>query len=46
VAEHVLRKVDYQGKNKPVIGKPDTNLIGPPSTLSEHYLDISFPVPV
>jgi polyphosphate kinase len=41
--KHVLRKFDYAGKDEAVIGKPDENLIGPPSVLSEHNPDISFP---
>jgi len=41
--KHVLRKFDYDGKNDEVIGEPDKTLIGPPSVLSEHNPDISFP---
>ncbi len=41
--KHVLRKFDYDGKDAEVIGEPDTTLIGPPSVLSEHNPDISFP---
>jgi polyphosphate kinase 2 len=41
--KHVLRKYDYDGKNEEVIGAPDTNLIGPPSVLSEHNPGLSFP---
>jgi hypothetical protein len=41
--KHVLRKYDYEGKNEEVIGAPDTNLIGPPSVLSEHNPGLSFP---
>jgi polyphosphate kinase len=40
---YVLRKFNYDGKNEAVIGEPDENLIGPPSVLSEHNPDISFP---
>jgi polyphosphate kinase len=41
--KYVLAKFDYDGKNKAVIGDPDQELIGPPSVLSEHNPDISFP---
>ena len=41
--KHVLRKFDYDGKNEEAIGEPDTLLIGPPSVLSEHNPDLSFP---
>jgi polyphosphate kinase len=41
--KHVLRKFDYDGKDEQAIGKPDTTLIGPPSALSEHNPDPSFP---
>jgi polyphosphate kinase 2 len=34
--KHVLAKVDYEGKNDEVIGKPDRVIIGPPAVLSEH----------
>jgi hypothetical protein len=39
----VLRKFDYEGRNDQVIGAPDETLIGPPSVLSEHNPDLSFP---
>jgi polyphosphate kinase len=41
--KHVLRKFDYEGKDESVIGEPDKALIGPPSVLSEHNPDLSFP---
>jgi polyphosphate kinase len=41
--KHVLSKYDYEGKDEKVIGEPDTLLIGPPSVLSEHNPDLSFP---
>jgi polyphosphate kinase len=41
--KHVLRKFDYEGKNEQAIGEPDTNIIGPPSALSENNPDIVFP---
>ncbi len=41
--KHVLRKFDYDGKDEEVIGEPDTLLIGPPSVLSEHNPELSFP---
>ena len=41
--KHVLAKFDYDGKNEEVIGEPDKALIGPPSELSEHNPDNSFP---
>jgi polyphosphate kinase len=41
--KHILRKFDYYGRNEDVIGEPDKALIGPPSELSEHNPDISFP---
>jgi polyphosphate kinase 2 len=41
--KHVLREFDYDGKNDEAIGEPDKNLIGPPSALSEHNPDMSFP---
>jgi polyphosphate kinase 2 len=34
--KHVLSKFDYAGKDEELIGKPDRNIIGPPSELSEH----------
>jgi polyphosphate kinase 2 len=39
---HVLAKFDYEGKDEAVIGEPDTNIIGPPSVLSEHNPDRMF----
>ncbi|MBV9092798.1 MAG: polyphosphate kinase 2 [Streptosporangiaceae bacterium] len=41
--KHVLCKFDYEGKDEEVIGKPDRNLIGPPSELSEHNPDRAYP---
>jgi polyphosphate kinase len=41
--KHVLRKFDYEGKDESAIGEPDKALIGPPSVLSEHNPDLSFP---
>jgi polyphosphate kinase len=41
--KHVLRKFDYDGKDEDVVGEPDKTIIGPPSELSEHNTDISFP---
>jgi polyphosphate kinase len=41
--KHVLRKFDYTGKDEAAIGEPDKAIIGPPSALSEHNPDISFP---
>jgi polyphosphate kinase len=41
--KHVLRKFDYDGKNEQAIGEPDKALIGPPSVLSEHNPNPSFP---
>jgi len=41
--KHVLRKFDYDGKDEEVLAKPDKTIIGPPSELSEHNPDISFP---
>jgi polyphosphate kinase len=41
--KHVLRKFPYTGKDEEAIGEPDKALIGPPSALSEHNPDISFP---
>ena len=41
--KNVLRKFDYDGKDEEVIGEPDTLLIGPPSVLSEHNPELSFP---
>ena len=34
--KHVLSQFDYEGRDDSVLGKPDRNLIGPPSVLSEH----------
>jgi len=39
----VLRKFDYDGKDEEVVADPDKAIIGPPSELSEHNPDISFP---
>jgi polyphosphate kinase len=41
--KHMLRKFDYDGKDKEAIGEPDKALIGPPSVLSEHNPGRSFP---
>ena len=41
--KHVLSKFNYEGKDEDVIGAPDKSIIGPPSELSEHNLDRSFP---
>ena len=41
--KHVLRQFDYDGKDQQAIGEPDKALIGPPSMLSEHNPDASFP---
>jgi len=41
--KHVLRKFDYDGKDEEVVADPDKAIIGPPSELSEHNPDISFP---
>jgi polyphosphate kinase 2 len=41
--KHVLRKFDYAERDDDVIGEPDKSIIGPPSVLSEHNPDISFP---
>jgi polyphosphate kinase len=41
--KHILLKFDYEGKDEEVIGKPDRNLIGPPSVLSEHNPDLVYP---
>ena len=40
---HVLAKVDYDGKDEAVIGKPDRAIIGPPSVLSEHDPGRAYP---
>src|ERR1700734_4000454 len=40
---HVLAKIDYEGKDRDVIGQPDQNIIGPPSVLSEHNPDRAYP---
>jgi hypothetical protein len=40
---HVLSKIDYDGKDEEVIGKPDRAIIGPPSVLSEHNPDRAYP---
>jgi polyphosphate kinase 2 (PPK2 family) len=41
--KHVLRKFDYAGRDDEAVGQPDKTLIGPPSELSEHNPDLSFP---
>jgi polyphosphate kinase 2 (PPK2 family) len=41
--KHVLAKIDYEGKDEDVIGKPDQAIIGPPSVLSEHNPDGAYP---
>ena len=41
--KHVLAKFDYDGKEEKVIGDADTAIIGPPSVLSEHNPDRSYP---
>jgi hypothetical protein len=41
--KHVLAKLDYEGKDEEVIGKPDRAIIGPPSVLSEHNPDRRYP---
>jgi hypothetical protein len=41
--KHVLRQFDYDGKDEQAIGEADKALIGPPSLLSEHNPDGSFP---
>ena len=41
--KHVLAKIDYEGKDEDVIGKPDQAIIGPPSVLSEHNPDRAYP---
>jgi polyphosphate kinase len=41
--KHVLAKIDYEGKDQDVIGKPDQAIIGPPSVLSEHNPDGAYP---
>jgi polyphosphate kinase 2 len=41
---HVLSKFDYDGKDLDVLGEPDKALIGPPSVMSEHNPDGSYPV--
>ena len=41
--KHVLRKFDYQDKDSSVIGEPDKLIIGPPSVLSEHNPDRTYP---
>jgi hypothetical protein len=35
--------LDYAGKDEEAIAEPDKTLIGPPSELSEHNPDLSFP---
>jgi hypothetical protein len=39
----VLAKFDYEYKNEKVIGDPDSAIIGPPSVLSEHNPDRTYP---
>jgi hypothetical protein len=41
--KHVLLKFDYDGKDEGVIGKPDRNIIGPASEMSEHNPDGGYP---
>jgi polyphosphate kinase 2 (PPK2 family) len=41
--KHVLSKYDYEGKNEEVIGKPDRNIIGPASEMSEHNPERTYP---
>jgi polyphosphate kinase 2 len=41
--KHVLAKFDYDGKNFEVVGKPDRNIIGPASEMSEHNPDRVYP---
>jgi polyphosphate kinase 2 len=41
--KHVLAKFDYEYKNEKVIGDPDSAIIGPPSVLSEHNPDRTYP---
>jgi polyphosphate kinase 2 len=41
--KQVLRKFDYEGKDESVIGEPDKLIIGPPSVLSEHNPDRTYP---
>jgi polyphosphate kinase 2 len=40
---HVLAKFDYDGKDCEVIGKPDPNIIGPASDMSEHNPERAYP---
>jgi hypothetical protein len=39
---HILEQFDYEGKDKEVVGKPDSKIIGPPSLLSEQPTSQSF----
>ncbi len=39
---HILEQFDYDGKDKEVVGKPDSKIIGPPSLLSEQPSAQSF----
>ena len=41
--KHMLSQFEYEDRNDEVLGKPDRLLIGPPSVLSEHNPDQSFP---
>ena len=40
---NVLSQFDYEGRNDEVLGKPDPLLIGPPSVLSEHNPEGTYP---
>ena len=40
---HVLSKFGYDGKDEEVIGKPDPNIIGPASEMSEHNSERVYP---
>ena len=39
---HILEQFDYDGKDPEIVGKPDRNIIGPPSLLSERPSEQSF----
>ena len=41
--KHVLSKFDDHDKDEEVIGKPDRNVIGPPSEMSEHNPERVYP---
>src|SRR6201999_2356661 len=41
--KHVLRQFDYEGKDTSAVGEPDKLIIGPPSVLSEHNPDRTYP---